>query len=351
MNSVPVAIVGAGGYTGQELVRLALAHPGYELVGLFGSGRTGADVALDDVAPALRETTDISILPADAASIGATGARVVFLATPHEASATLAGELRELAPGLTIVDLSGAFRFKDASAYPTHYGFEHPHPGLLAEAVYGLPELTRDRLDGAELIACAGCYVTAASVPLAALSRACLLAADRPIIDAMSGVSGAGRKTQTHTSFCEVSATPYGVFTHRHRPEIEQAVGTPVVFQPMLGPWSRGILATIHVKLAGGVGLRAVTAALEGAYAEEPFIRLLGSDGVMPSVVAVERTNFVDIAWAVEESDEGTHLVIFSALDNLMKGASGQALQCANIALGLDETAGLSPVARKTVTL
>lgn len=344
-----VAVVGAGGYTGQELLRLLAGHPEAELVGCFGSESRQSPQPIGDVAPALRGVVDRPVGAASPEAIVASGAEAVFLATPHEVSAHLAGPL--LDAGLLVVDLSAAFRFPDPAAYPVHYGFAHPAPALLGTAVYGMPERSRAGLSGARLVACAGCYVTAASIPLHALvSAGVVKPGATPIIDATSGVSGAGRGGKAHTSFCEVSMSPYGPLKHRHRPEIERAVGVPVVFQPHLGAYDRGILATIHVATRRGVDAGAIGAAFGGALGAEPFVRLLGDATAgcpLPTVKAVERTNFVDLAWAFEPTEDGGHLIVFSALDNLTKGASGQALQCLNAVMGWPETLGLLPGAAR----
>jgi N-acetyl-gamma-glutamyl-phosphate reductase len=351
-SPIPAVIVGVAGYTGQELVRLIAGHPSLALAGAFGTERT-AGGTVGDLCPSLRGLCDLPVRSASPEAmmelLGSAGSRVAFLATPHEASAVLAPALAQA--GVLVADLSAAFRFPDAATYPAFYGFEHPSPGWLDRAVYGLPELTRARLRGLRgqgIIACAGCYVTSSLVPLRPLVAAgALRAGTRPIIDATSGVSGAGRKAQAHTSFSEVSQSPYGVLRHRHRPEIETHAGLPIggaVFQPHLGPYSRGILATLHVELAPGWTEPRLRALFDAAYSDEPFVRLLPS-GTWPSVGAVERTNFVDLALAAEEHAGGVHAVIFSALDNLMKGASSQAVQCVNAALshlpGWSETLGL----------
>ncbi len=334
MSSVPVAIVGASGFTGCELAWILAGHAEFELVGAFGSSASETERSLGAMDARLRGIVDLPISGGSAEAVVASGARLVFLATPHEASAALAGPLIEA--GLTVIDLSGAFRLRDASVHASQYGFARDS-GLLNEAVYGLPERTRAALAGAKLVACAGCYVTAASIPLGALADAGAVApGTRPIIDAVSGVSGAGRGAGMHLAV--VSATPYGVGSHRHAPEIEMNVGQRVVFQPHLGAFDRGILATTHVQLADGWDAARVSAVFEGVFADEPFVRLMPA-GVWPSVAGVRGTNFIDIAWHVD--DEG-HAVVFSAIDNLVKGASGQAVQCANVVLGLDETIGLA---------
>ncbi|GJM18628.1 MAG: N-acetyl-gamma-glutamyl-phosphate reductase [Phycisphaeraceae bacterium] len=334
-GTIPVAIVGAGGFTGCELAWILAGHPVFETVALFGSGGGDGVRAIADVEPRLRGVVDLNIEAASVGEILASGARVVFLATPHGVSAELAGPL--VNAGVTVVDLSGAFRLRDGALHAAHYGFARD-AALVDEAVYGLPERTRGTLAGASLVACAGCYVTAASIPLGVLAEAgAFRAGTRPIVDAVSGVSGAGRGASMNLG--AVSARPYGVGSHRHAPEIEMNVG-PVVFQPQLGAYDRGILGTMHVELSPEWEGADVGAAFGRAFAGEPFVRVM-PEGVWPSVAGVRGTNFIDVAWHVDE--ERAHAVVFAAIDNLVKGASGQAVQCANIAVGIDETAGLLP--------
>jgi N-acetyl-gamma-glutamyl-phosphate reductase len=336
------AVCGAGGYTGAEVVRLLVGHPAVDLVSVHASSES-AGVAIAERAPELRGVCDLTLAPVD----GDIDAEVVFLATPHAVSAELAPVL--LARGRRVVDLSGAYRFASAAQVKQVYGFDLPEPGLLDERVYGLPEVVAADWAGARLVACAGCYVTAASVPLAACVRAGVVdTGETVLVDAISGVSGAGRGAALSSSFCEVSASPYKVMGHRHEPEIAMASGADVLFTPTLGPWKRGILATVHARLARGTSGADVRAALVDAYADEPFVRVLPA-GVWPSVSAVERTNFVDVACAVDE--ERGRVVLFGALDNLLKGASGQAVQCMNLMLGLDAGAGLVPAAGGAVVL
>ncbi len=223
----------------------------------------------------------------------------------------------------------------------------HTHTGLLDSAVYGLPELFRDKIAKADLIAVPGCYTTSAILPLAPLARAGAVAKDesgrprRPIVDSISGVSGAGRTATQRLMFCEVSVQPYNVFKHRHNPEIDAyAEAYRWCSRRRSGPFDRGIVSTIHVELAKGWNLARVTETLRGAYEKEPFIRLC-PPSVWPAVADVRATNFCDIAWAVDEAHG--HLIVVSALDNLVKGAAGQAVQCMNIRSGLPETMGLLP--------
>ncbi len=342
---IRAAIVGASGYTGRELVRILAGHPAAEVAGLFASEKTGAaEVSYGQIFAEMRGVCDAPVRATSHDAILACEPDVVFLATPHELSAELAWPLALM--NIPVVDLSGGHRL-GVDDYPTHYGFDHPHPEAVEAAVYGLPELGREGLADAVIIAAAGCYVTAASVPLAILDRAGVLDPDFvPAITAVSGVSGAGRAARAHTAYCEVSAQPYGVLAHRHQPEIAMAVGRPVGFVPVLGPWDRGIVCTTHAALGARTTTADVRTALAAVRSNEPFLRVLPG-GEWPSVNAVKNTNFLDIAVAVDESMR--RVVICSTLDNLVKGASGQAVQCMNARFGLPETAGLIPGAMQVV--
>ncbi|MBK9187405.1 MAG: N-acetyl-gamma-glutamyl-phosphate reductase [Phycisphaerales bacterium] len=336
------AVVGATGYSGAELVNLLLSHPHSRIVGLFGSAKRDGQQPFEEAFPRFRDRLDLAVQPGDADSIAAAQPHAVFLATPHEASAQLAPALIER--GIAVFDLSAAFRLGDAGQYPRHYAFEHPHATLLARAVYGLAEINRERLRTADLIAVPGCYPTSAILPLLPLVRAGAIVTlpdgrlSRPIIDSTSGVSGAGRALHQRSLFCEVHQQAYGVLKHRHQPEIDEHAGIATLFTPHLGPYERGILSTIHVDLAPGWDESRVRRTLEEAYGGEAFIRLCRT-GVWPSVADVRGTNFCDIALAVDEP--WRHLIITSAIDNLVKGAAGQAVQCFNIRFGFPETASL----------
>jgi len=334
------AIVGASGYTGLELVRLLLAHPAIELGGVFASaGGQSVGRPMHELWPQLRGLCDQTVREADADAIARDAPDVVFLATPHEASAALAPAL--VGRVGVVADLSGAFRLPDAGLYPRHYGFVHPAPELLGRAVYGLVERDPPGLAEAGLIACPGCYPTASLLALTPLVGAGLLEPGRPVrIDAVSGVSGAGRGAQRQTLFGEVSLRPYAVLTHRHQPEIACHGGASVLFTPTVAPFFRGLVSILHADLAPGVDSEDVGRALADAYASRAFVRLLGRDG-WPSVGAVERTNFADIGWTVAAG--GGHAVVACAIDNLLKGAAGQAVQAVNVRLGLGEAAGLAP--------
>ena len=343
-RTIKVCVAGAAGYSGAELVAWLLRHPCVDLVGLYGSDRRAGGVQaerFDSLHPLHRGETDLRVEPASAASMLAKKPDAVFLATPHEASWELAPEL--LHAGVVVLDLSAAFRLREPALYASHYGGAHPHPELLAKAAYGLPERNADAIAHASLIACPGCYPTSVILPVAPLRRAGLLLPAAPVIvDSASGVSGAGRSASLKSLFCEVSYQPYGVLNHRHGPEMSQECGVEIVFTPHLMALDRGIVSTIHPAMAPGVTLAKVRHCLETAYAHEPFVRLL-PEGSWPSVAAVNRTNYCDIA--VGSDPTGRHLVLCSAIDNLVKGAAGQAVQAFNIRFGFDAALGLGAVA------
>ena len=338
MAKVRAIIVGASGYSGAEAARILLGHPSVEVAGLFGSMKREAEAPLmADLFPRLRGLTALRVPAFEVGAALSLKPEVAILAAPAEVSAEIAPGL--LGRGVKVVDISAAFRFKDAAVFERAYGFAHPNPRLCEAAAYGLPEINRAAVVEADLIACAGCYVTAALIPLAALARAGAIDwAWAPTIDAVSGVSGAGRAATQAVHFCEVSLQPYRVLEHKHAPEIESRLGGRVVFTPHLAAWERGILSTMHVSLAEGwTGARA-REELERAYGRAPFVRVLPA-GQWPSVAAVRHTNFCDVGLA---ADDGLRrLIVVSAIDNLVKGAAGQAVQCVNIRLGLPEAEGL----------
>jgi N-acetyl-gamma-glutamyl-phosphate reductase len=331
-------ILGASGFTGAELLRLIAAHP--ELDVTVATADSQAGVPAGALYPSLAAAyPDLVLAPTDDAAIDAVdGLDVVFLGLPHEASLALAPRL--VGRVGTVVDLSAAYRLKDADLYPRWYGFTHDQPALLAEAVYGLPERHRDELKGARLVATPGCYVTAATLALAPLLDAGLVATTGIIVDAASGVSGAGRALKPDTAFCAVDENfnAYGLLDHRHTPEIEQNLGAQVLFTPHLAPMNRGILATCYARPADGaeVSTDVLLGALRDAYASEPFVHVVQGS---PGTKATLGSNAVHVTARYDERT-GTVLAL-AALDNLTKGASGGALQAANVALGLDETLGL----------
>lgn len=230
--------------------------------------------------------------------------------------------------GCVVFDLSGAYRVQAEGFYPQYYGFEHTNSKWLDKAVYGLAEWNEDAIVGADLIAVPGCYPTASQLAIKPLIESQLIDLNQwPVINATSGATGAGRKATMNNSFCEVSLQPYGVFTHRHQPEIASHLGCDVIFTPHLGNFKRGILATITMKLADGVNEEQVSAAFEQAYQGKPVVRLQKD---LPKLQNVENTPFCDIGWKVQ----GQHVIVVSAIDNLLKGASSQAMQCLNIRYG-----------------
>jgi N-acetyl-gamma-glutamyl-phosphate reductase len=324
-----VAVAGASGYTGQELLKLLARHPHVRVTAATSSSAESAARRL----PALARVWDGALTPLDADAL-AREADVVFLALPDTAAADLAPRLVEA--GLRVIDLSGAFRLRDAAARARWY----PETQALPEGTaYGLTERERQAVARARLVANPGCYPTASLLALAPLADAGLLTAGSDvIIDAKSGVSGAGKAPREHTHFSEVhgSFSAYGVFGHRHGAEIEQGLGRTVTFTPHLAPFDRGIFATIYVRVGPGVTEAVLGDIYERAYKSEHFVRLVGS--ALPEVKHVAHTNFCDIGWRV--SPDGRAIVV-SVIDNLVKGASGQAVQNMNAMLGVPETAGL----------
>lgn len=350
---IRAAIVGASGYAGAELLAILAAHPCAEVVALFGSSKKadeGAPTAAD-LFPRF-EGSSAGALRVDAFSIDAAKSLAldaIFLATPHELSHEVAHALVDA--GIIVFDLSAAFRLSNRAVFEKNYGFAHAHAKLLEEAVYGLAEFNADAIAEARLIAVPGCYPTASILAILPLVEAGLVDTARPaIVDAVSGVSGAGRKAEVKSLFCEVSMQAYGVFKHRHRPEIAEHAGIATIFTPHLGCYDRGILATVHLELHAGVGEAEIRAAYEAAYEGRPFVRVLKS-GRWPSIAAVERTNFCDIGFALETTEAGTHLIVESAIDNLVKGAAGQAVQCMNIRFDLPESMGFLPQSTRMTAL
>jgi N-acetyl-gamma-glutamyl-phosphate reductase len=325
-----VAVAGATGYVGQELLRLLARHAGVAVTAAMSSGTTASNRHL----PALAHVWDGAIVPLSADTL-AREADVVFLALPDSAAAGLAPALVEA--GVRVIDLSGAFRLRDAAERARWYPETGrvPTPGV----AYGLTERERDAVRQARLVANPGCYPTATLLALAPLVAAGLLlpAADI-IVDAKSGVSGAGKSPteRTHFSECHGSISAYGVFSHRHGAEIEQGVGREVTFTPHLVPLDRGILSTIYMRLAPGTSEESVGDVYQQAYGRDTFVRLVGAR--LPEIKHVAHTNFCDIGWRVDPSGRA---ILVSVIDNLLKGASGQAVQNLNVMLGIDERTGL----------
>lgn len=328
-------IVGASGYAGAELTAYLNRHPQMNITALAVSAQsTDAGKLLSDLHPQFKGILDMPLQPLTDVGELAKTVDVVFLATAHEVSHELAPEF--LAAGCVVFDLSGAYRVNDPSFYRDYYGFEHQHADWLAKAVYGLAEWHGEALKQAQLIAVPGCYPTASQLALKPLVDGGLLNdAQWPVINAVSGVSGAGRKASLTTSFCEVSLQPYGLFTHRHQPEIVAHLGTPVIFTPHLGNFPRGILATITCRLKAGVSAGDVAEAFHTAYHDKPLVRLY--DKGVPAIKSVAGLPFCDIGFALA----GEHLIVVAAEDNLLKGAAAQAVQCANIRFGFAQTQAL----------
>ena len=331
-----VGIIGASGYTGAELLRLCAQHPGLEVV--YATGDTQAGSLASSLYPSLAARYPDLVFEEFDPSL-AEGLDVVFLGLPHEASMAVAPQLHGKVGCL--VDLSAAFRLKDASLYPTWYGFVHDQPELLATAVFGLPELHREDLKEATLVATPGCHVTAATLALAPLVEAGAIEPAGVIVNSITGVSGAGRALKHTSMFCTVDedVTAYGLLDHRHTPEIEQETGAQVLFTPHLAPLSRGLLATCYARPNGKVTTSSLLATLAGRYRDEPFVV------VRPASPSTKATMGSNVAHITARFDERTNTVIsICAIDNLAKGASGGAVQAANVALGLAETAGLASV-------
>ncbi|WP_420450363.1 N-acetyl-gamma-glutamyl-phosphate reductase [Ilumatobacter sp.] len=335
-QALRAGIVGASGYTGVELLRLLHSHPGIDLAVATGDSLAGTRAA--DVHPSLSTAyPDLVFSAVDLDEL--LELDVVFLGLPHAAS-------MEIAPRLVgrvsaVVDLSAAFRLKDATAYPTHYGFEHTEPELLASAVFGLPELHRAELEGARLIATPGCHVTAATLALRPLVAAGLVEPDGIVVNNVTGITGAGRTPSDTNVFSNIDSNvvAYGLLGHRHTPEMEQEIGARVSFTPHLVPMSRGILSTCAARPTAGCSADALERALLDAYADEPFTTVVEAPPATKSVLGSNAAH-VGVRF-----DERTSTVIaMCAIDNLTKGASGGALQAANVALGLDETAGLASI-------
>jgi N-acetyl-gamma-glutamyl-phosphate reductase len=329
-EALRVGVAGATGYAGRELVRLLARHPGAAL--RVATVSTPADESRE--VPSLRGVWKGGFRPLALDELSALSA--VFLALPESVAAKVAPTLVDA--GVRVFDLSGAFRLRDAEARKRWYP---ESPELSRDGVvYGLTEMHRDELPGAKLVTCPGCYPTAALLALGPLVAANLLAPGQGVIvDAKSGISGAGKAPSTRTHFSELhgNVAAYGIFGHRHVAEMEQDLGRSVTFVPHLVPLNRGILETIYAQLAGGVTDADVSGALQAAYADAPFVRLTGS--TLPEIQDVAYTNFCDIGWKVDAATG--RLVVVACLDNLLKGAAGQAVQNFNVAFGLDEREGL----------
>ena len=344
MNLVKVAIAGATGYSGEELIRLLIRHPGIELACVTSRGNAGQ--RLEDVFPKFQghKYSELKFSGSEPGEIVASGAHIAFLALPHGAAAPFAEALLE--GEVRVIDLSADFRLRDGAVYREFYGQDHPAPELMRESVYGIPELYREHLRKAQLVASAGCYPTSVILPLHPLLKGHLIDPASIVVSSMSGVSGAGRNVAAEYLFaeCNENARPYGVPKHRHLAEIEQelsvAAGAQVMinFTPHLIPVTRGILTTTYAMPKAGVTPAAINEALEKAYGEEIFIRLQGEKGTV-ELKNVTHSNFLDIAW--RHDPRTGRVILMSAEDNLVKGAAGQAVQNMNAMCGWAESTGL----------
>lgn len=351
MGCIRACVVGATGYAGVEACRLVLAHPDLTLT--MATDRKEAGRRLDSIWPSLAGACDIVLAQPEPDAI-AEAADVAFLAVPHTASLALTPALLER--GVTVLDLSADYRLHDPATYEAWYATAHTSPELLSETVYGLPELYREGLlrlaarheaGEAVLVAVPGCYPTATALAAAPALEAGLATGDLVVADAISGVSGAGRACTARTHFCHAneSVEAYGVASHRHTPEIEQTLSeaagreVSVVFTPHLAPLTRGLLSTVYLECAPGVSAQEVRDAYERRYADEPLVTVL-PDGAMPATASVVGTARAQLGVALDNRRRST-IVASCAIDNLGKGAAAQAVQCANVVLGLPETTGL----------
>ena len=336
-----IAVIGVTGYTGFELATLLLRHPGIGKPNFYVRETNGAR-CLSEMFPQLRGWGEASLKPLSLETIAGSTAGTAFLATPHEVSAELAPKL--LDAGLRVVDLSGAFRFASAETYSSWYKLPTPHAARLGAAVYGLPELYAERIKTAKLIANPGCYATSVILALRPLLEAGLLDAGHTVVcDCKSGASGAGKEPRRDLQFVEVDGNfrAYNLFTHRHTPEILEHTGlaeSQVVFSTHLLPIPRGILSSIYVTLAKHQTPQDIESLFRKYYAGHSLIRIHPA-GTLPEVQHIIKTNFCDIGFALHT--DGKRLVVVSCLDNLGKGAAGQAVQNLNLTLGLEERTGL----------
>jgi N-acetyl-gamma-glutamyl-phosphate reductase len=335
MKKTKAAIVGASGYSGQELIRLLLRHPHVDITHYTSRQYAGKPVA--EVFPRFRGQVDATFVEPDVNQIEAD---IVFLALPHGVAAEYASAL--LRKNIKVLDLSADFRLKSPAAYKEFYEHDHPAPELLKEAVYGLPEIHRDKIKGAKLVACPGCYPTSIILGSAPALKNDMGRHDSIIVTSLSGISGAGRKVADEFLFteCNESARAYGIPKHRHIGEIEQELSSlagssiTISFTPHLIPLNRGIISTIYMSIATKPD--DALAAYQDFYKGEPFVRVTPA---LPDTKNVETTNFCDISVRIDPRTN--RLIVVSVIDNLTKGAAGQAVQCLNLVCGYDETTGL----------
>jgi N-acetyl-gamma-glutamyl-phosphate reductase len=332
-----IGVIGASGFAGSEVLRLLSGHPNFELA--WATGDSQAGVAIADLYPSLAAAYPGEVFVSYEPAL-LHGVDAVFLALPHGASQSLVPELAGKVEFL--IDLAADFRLKDASLYDIWYGAAHTAPALLDTFVYGIPELYREQIRTATRVAAPGCYPTAAILALAPFARAGLIDTSQIIVDAASGVSGAGRPPKENTTFCAVDEdfTAYGLLTHRHTPEMEAHLGANVLFTPHLAPMNRGILATCYARPTDGAATtESMMELLHDAYADEPFVVVSDRS---PSTKATQGSNCVHLTARVDQRT-GMAIVI-AAIDNLVKGTAGGAIQSLNLMMGLEETLGLPRV-------
>ncbi|MDZ7674230.1 MAG: N-acetyl-gamma-glutamyl-phosphate reductase [Acidimicrobiales bacterium] len=332
-----VGILGASGFAGSELLRLLATHPEFDVRVAGAESQAGTRVG--DLYPGLAVAYPDLVFSA-AGVDDLAGLDLLFLGLPHGISQDLVPALRGKVKWM--VDAASDFRLKDPALYPEWYGNEHPAPELLAEAAYGIPELFRDEITGGtDLVAVAGCYPTGAALAVTPFVRAGLIEPTNVIVSAATGVSGAGRPAKDHTTFCaaDENFTAYGLLTHRHTPEIEQATGAQVLFQPHLAPMNRGIFSTVYARPASDCSTATLMDCLHDTYGDEPFVVV---DDRVPSTKATQGSNTAHLTARYDERT-GT-VIVYSAIDNLVKGTSGQAVQCANLLAGLPEATALPVV-------
>jgi N-acetyl-gamma-glutamyl-phosphate reductase len=339
IKTIRAAVLGASGYTGADMIRLAARHPAINLTALIAKGHAGQSLA--QVFPHLASLDAPKLVTSD--EVNWDDVDVVFCGLPHGTAHT---EIAKLPKRIKVIDMSADFRLRDPKLYAEWYANEHSAPELIKDAVYGLTEHYRDQIRTARLVACPGCYPTAVLLALLPLAKAKLIAADDIIIDAKSGVSGAGRTLKQNILFSEAGEglSPYGIGNHRHVPEIEQELGlaagstVTVNFTPHLAPMSRGELCTCYVRLSGKASAADLRKALSKAYADSPFVRIVEED-VIPATQHVRGSNCCHIGVFADRLKG--RVIVVSAIDNLVKGSAGQALQNFNLMYGIDETTGL----------
>ncbi|WP_286263390.1 N-acetyl-gamma-glutamyl-phosphate reductase [Thalassotalea atypica] len=336
-----VAVIGASGYVGAELIGLLCQHDKVSITHLVVSeNSTSTGLLFSELHARWQGICDVPLQAFSQAwfSKAVDTLDAVFFATPHEFSAQWAQSF--INAGVKVFDLSGGFRLKEPANYPAYYGFEHQSLEALTQAKYGLAEWISADFADANLVAVPGCYPTASLLSLKPLTQAGLVQENSLIVvNGISGVSGAGRNATLATSFNEVSLKPYNILQHRHQPEISQEAGVQVIFNPHLAPYKRGLLATVTVSLNDGVSASDVDQVFAVAYKTQPLVRIKHS---WPQIDHVAYTPFADIHWQVDEANQVA--VISCAIDNLLKGAASQAIQCANVVMGLPSEYGLLPI-------